>query len=121
LNSVMPSEFLARYIYSRNHYRSSDSTVKYAAFIPPQDKRLSVFRISGLAEKEIWDMGNKLRAHSILGRADIRAADVSETGLQLDPDDIPQRHVNITGWPEESSAIKLKAMVLAEKARFKLK
>lgn len=114
-------EILARYLYSRNHYRSSDNTVKHSAFIPPEDKRLSVFRISGLHENEVWSIGSNLRPQPLLGRADIKALFVSETGLLIDVDDIPPRHANIIGWPEESSAIKLIAIELAEKACLQLK
>jgi hypothetical protein len=88
---------------------------------PLPDKRLSVFRISGLHENDIWGIGENLRTQSLLGRADIKALAVFETGLSIDPDNTPPRHANIIGWPEDSSAIKLKAIELAEKAQLHLK
>ncbi|MDP2168139.1 MAG: hypothetical protein Q8J64_07400 [Thermodesulfovibrionales bacterium] len=122
LNTVAPHETLARYIYSKHHYRSSDHTVKYAAFVPPKDnRRLSIFRISSLPENEIWAIGKNLRQQSLLGRADIKALDVFQIGLSIDPDNTPPHHANITDWPSEDSAIKLKAIELAEKARFYIK
>jgi hypothetical protein len=120
LDNIDVQETLARYIYSRNHYRSSDHTVKHSAFIPPKDKRLSIFRISSLSESEIWSIGGTLRAQSLLGRADIKALSIWETGLSIDPDDTPPRHANIVGWPNEDSAIMLKAIELAEKAQLHL-
>lgn len=121
MNHVETEETLARYLYSKNNYRSSDLTVKYSAFMPPEDKRLSVFRISELTENDVWSIGVNLRPQPLLGRADIKALYVSEIGLLIDADDIPQRHANIIGWPEEASAIKLKAVELAEKACLCLK
>jgi hypothetical protein len=89
--------------------------------MPPEDKRLSVFRISGLHENEVWSTGVNLRSQTLVGRADIKALSVLETGLLIDADDIPPHHANIIGWPEEASAIKLKAVELAEKACLHLK
>lgn len=80
-----------------------------------------MFRILGLRENEVWALGEKLRPEPPLGRADINVAAVRETGLTVDADDIPPRHANIVGWPDEASAIKLKAMELAEQAILHLK
>ncbi len=44
-----------------------------------------------------------------------------EAGLFIDPDDIPPRHANIIGWPDEDSAIKLAAIELAQKAKLRMK
>ena len=121
---INAAEMLARYIFSRNQYSSSNQTVKYTAFIPPPEKRLSVFRISDLTENEILTIGDSigiLRSKPCAGRADIKATAVVESDLSIDADDIPPRHANIVGWPEEDSAIKLKAMELAEKAQLHLK
>lgn len=121
MSHVETEEILARYIYSKNHYRSSDHTARHSVFMPPEDRRLSVFRISGLQENDVWSIGDNLRSQPSLGRADIKALSVLEIGLLIDADDIPPRHANIIGWPEEASAIKLKAMELAEKASLRLK
>ena len=121
MSPIDSTEPLARFLYSKNHYRPSDHTVRHAAFMPPADKRLSVFRIFNLRENEVWRLGDTLRTETTLGHADIKALVVTETGLTVEADDIPPRHANIIGWPDESSEIKLKAMVLAEKASLRLK
>lgn len=121
MSPVDPTESLARFLYSKNHYRSLDHTVKHAAFMPPPNKLLSVFRIFDLQENEVWRLGDTLRAEQPLGRADIKTLYVTETGLTVDADDIPPRHANIIGWSDESSETKLKAIVLAEKASLRLK
>ena len=89
--------------------------------MPPEDKHLSVFRTTGLREYEIWQLGGTLRAKLLLGRADIAAAAVSETGLAVEADDSPARHANIVGWPDDNSATRLKALELSEKAHLRLK
>lgn len=119
---VEQAETLARYIYSKSYYRPSDNTVRHSAFMPPKNRRLSVFRIFGLRENEIWELGDNLRNDQpLLGRADIKAGSVNGTGLAVEADDIPHRHANIVGWPDDDSAIKLKALELAEKAHLHLK
>lgn len=114
------TEKLARYLFSKNHYRSSDQTVKHPAFIP-KDKQLSVFQITDLSEIDIWRVGESLRDRPLIGRADIRAKSVYKAELSIDPDNNPPRHANIIGWPDEPSAIKLKALELAQKATLHLK
>jgi hypothetical protein len=122
---VNPDENLARYLFSRKHYSTAYQTVKYTAFIPPPaNNRLSVFRISDLSGSEVWNIGENIgtqRGKTLFGRADIEAMSILETGLSINADDIPHRHANIIGWPEEASAIKLKAIELAEKAQLHLK
>ena len=121
MSHVDAAEILARYIFHRNHYRPSDNTVKYSAFMPPADKRLSVFRTSGLEEQAIWTLGESLRAQPLKGRADIAVAAVEETGLAVDADDIPPRHANVVGWPDDHSAIELKALELSQRAHLSLR
>jgi hypothetical protein len=90
--------------------------------MPPKNRRLSVFRVSGLLENEIWQLVDNLRTdQSLLGRADIKARSVNETGLAVEADDIPPRHANIIGWPDDDLAIRLKALELAETAHLHLK
>ncbi len=117
------SEILSRFILQRNWYRSSNNTVKYAAFMPnPKNGETSVFRTTGISDEEIWLIGERevatRRGKSIAGRADIEAAVVISLSLRVVPSEPPERHANITGWPDERSAQKLIAIKLAEKARF---
>ena len=121
MNQNENQKTLARYIYTRSQFRASDHTVKYSAFIPPEDRRLSVFRIAGLQDVEIWEIGERLRSQTLLARADIEPALVKTIGLGIEADEVPPRHANIIGWPEEESAIKLKAMELAKEAELQLK
>ena len=109
----------------RSQFKSSENKVKYSAFIPPQSLKLSVYRISGIQNQEIWNMGNeyvaKPQSKTVLGRADILASEVLNLGegLSLEPDPKPHpRHANITGWAVDKSKQKLVAIKLADKAKF---
>lgn len=124
--SISISEELAKFIFNKSQFSSSNNRVKYSVFLPPPNRRLSVFRISGLSVQEVWEIGETvglLRAIPLspLARADIKASSVLDAELEIDADDIPPRHANIVGWLEEDSAIKLKAIELAEKAQLHLK
>ncbi len=120
---INTSEDLARFIFSRSQFSPSNKRVKYSAFMP-LNKCLSVFRISGLSEHQVWEIGETVetqRELQLLARADINASSVNGTGLEIDADDNPPLHANIVGWPEEHSAVILKAKELAEKAELRLK
>lgn len=116
---VREEETLARYLFSKSHFRTSTNTVKHHAFMPPSDKRLSVFRTDELAEEEIWALGDSLRAEAMAARADITVLSVKATGLAVDPDEPPPRHACIVGWPPDESAILEKAVQLSLKALLK--
>ncbi|MDO9289223.1 MAG: hypothetical protein Q7T83_10570 [Thermodesulfovibrionales bacterium] len=124
MDQLSPSEDLAKFIFNRSQFSALNERVKYSVYIPPPNKRLSVFRIAGVPETEVWqigkDVGNE-RSLPLLARADIKVSVVTETGLRIELDDIPPRHANIIGWPEDASKVKLKAMMLADKAQLHLK
>lgn len=79
MEPVILSEKLARFILQKNWYRTSDNSVKYAAFMPnPNNGETSVFRIFGIFDIKVWDIGDRevgtKRDKPILGRADIVAS-----------------------------------------------
>jgi len=123
LAPVALSEILSRFVLKKDWYRSSDNSVKYAAFLPnPKNGETSVFRISGISDKEVWDIGNREVAKDpnrpILGRADISASNALARGLEVLTNEPPERHANIVGWPGEKSKQKLLALELAAEAHF---
>ncbi|MBF0566085.1 MAG: hypothetical protein HQK89_12680 [Nitrospirae bacterium] len=121
---VDPSEYLTTFIFSKNQFSLLNGRVKKYAFIPPKHRRLSVFRISELADHEVWEIGEKvgiLRELPLLARADITVLSVNNAGLYIDADDNPPHHANIVGWHEKDSEIKLKATELAESAQLYVK
>ena len=123
LGPVALAEILSRFVLKKDWFRPSDNSVRYAAFLPnPKNGETSVFRISGISDKEVWDIGNREVAKDpnrpILGRADISASNAVAKGLEVLPCEPPERHANIIGWPEEKSKQKLFALELAAEARF---
>jgi hypothetical protein len=120
---ITPSEVLSRFIMQTNWYRLSDNCVRYAAFMPnPKNGETSVYRISGISDREVWEIGDRevglKRDKPILGRADIGASFVITKGLNVVPSEPPIRHANIIGWPEQKSEQRLVALELAAEAIF---
>lgn len=124
-DSVQSSEILSRYIFDKIHYRTSDQSVKHTAFMPPPDDlRLSVFRISGLSDHDVWVIGESVGQASrrtLRGRGDIIAAEVRKQDLDIDPDNSPPRHASIVGWPEDKGERTVIAHTLASCATLRLR
>lgn len=121
--SISSIEILSRFIIRKSWIRSLNNTVKHDAFLP-KDGETSVFRIYGIAENEIWDIGERevaaTRGH-ILGRADITASIIRRNGLEAIPKEPPIRHAVIANWPSERSEQKLIAMELAAEAQLRIR
>jgi hypothetical protein len=118
--TVAPSENLSRYLLERSKFAAEANRVKYSAFMPAKTGAVSVFRTTELPDVEIWAIGGehiepKIRK-SVLARAEFEAGIPIGCNLQVVPDEPPPRHANIVGWPSEPSAVRLRAMQLAEKA-----
>lgn len=124
---VSPSESLGRYLTGKNYFSPLKGEVKFKAFMPPPGRRLSVYRIDGLSLDEVWDIGenNVVLAMSppktLYGVADIKAGVVERQSLKIEADDIPLRHANVVGWPEQEAEQMSLAQVLAAEAKLVLK
>ena len=117
---------LARYLIQSKDFSRAGNYVKARAFMPPPDRKTSVFQINGLTDNEIWDIGEdhvaRPQEKTLHGRGDILAAAVEKTKvLKIHYDNIPLRHANIIGWPEEKDRQKLLAQELAAEAELKLR
>lgn len=123
LGPIQASEPLARFLTSSSHY--SAGRVKQAAFLPPADLKLSVFRTGGMCEADIWTLGQKHverpTGRDLHGRAELAASAVDGCGLDVDPDDRPRRHANLVGWPTDKAERKQIALELAAAARLILR
>jgi hypothetical protein len=62
---------------------------------------LSSFCIDQLADVEVWNLLDQHLNKPAIGRAQFELDHVCVAGLVPDPDWVPERHVNILGWPEE--------------------
>ena len=92
--------------------------------MPNRDRELSVFRVQGISEEQIWTIGQNYvsepQGRTLYGRGDVSASVVVESKLTIIPDDNPPRHANIVGWPEDKSAQKLIALELAGKSTLRV-
>jgi hypothetical protein len=116
----------ARFIFDESHYAQTTGRVKPRAVEPSRhDNSTSVFLTDGLAEPDIWKLGDDhvvpLRGKPILARANLTRADITEAGLSLHIDNTPPRHANIRGWPTEKDQRKLRAQELASFATLTLR
>ena len=121
MEPVDSSEAISRFVLSRKWIRANN-TVRHIAFTPNKNGETSVFRISGITNNEIWDIGDReiapKRNRPILSRADINTAIVISNELKVIPSEPPKRHADITDWPEEKSEQKQIALELAAESEF---
>ena len=106
--NVPPGEKLTRFIRYGSHFSIVTNRVKYEAFLPHKNSvDLSVFRISGLSDSEVWAIGREYVATAespIKARADLSVGDVYENNLEVIPDEQSHElHANITPFPIEIS------------------
>ena len=127
IEPIKNNETLSRYILNSNQLSRLKNIAKPSAFMPTPNLQLSVFRIKGLEQNAIWEIGEKEVASKIkpiktlYGMAKILSLSVKSAGLIIDPDDTPPRHANIIGWPQKKDKQKMIAIELASKASLILK
>jgi hypothetical protein len=114
-------ETMSRYLTHRDEFPRN--IIRHSAFMPPiRNPRTSVYWISGIADEEVWNIGNTHVAPKrgpILGRADFNSLTVYQTGLAIDLTRIPHpRHADIIHWDQDRKKAKLQAMKLADAAIF---
>jgi len=123
LSPITATEILARFVVRRQWIRQ-DGTIRQDAFIPPPDLELSVTRHFGLAEHQLWAIGEQvateLQIVPLLGRADVSVEHVTRCKLDAVAAALPNNpnHAHLIGWPKEKSAQKMAAVELAGLARY---
>ncbi|MDX2415851.1 MAG: hypothetical protein QNK19_00100 [Xanthomonadales bacterium] len=115
------SEQIARYILSKRYFSVSNRAVKYGAYLPAPNGEASVYRISNISEKQIWDIGREYVAvpsmRTLYARGDTTATVVTKTGLEIVPETTKHSlHANIVNWPSEKHEQKMLALEIANKA-----
>jgi hypothetical protein len=129
----LPEEPLTRYLKNKSkEFDQKRGEVLVGAFLPPNNNTtISVFNISGMNEKSIWNMGRLWTVinpwprpsgeNSIKARADIKTSiiiDIEELNAKSVPSPNP-RHVDLTNWPSDESHKNLIALQIARKSIFK--
>jgi hypothetical protein len=107
--SVPPNEKLARFIFSKKHFSVEKREVKFKAFTPPSNSDdISVYRISGLSDSGVWEIGREYvqrKDRTIKARANLSAEAVYANNLEVVPDTLPHElHANIRPFPADRRA-----------------
>ena len=125
--SVCESEVLARFLLESSKFSRTANNVKARAFHPPPDRKLAVYRTLGLSNSTIAELGNQevaeLAGKTLYGWGNLICSEVLEIHdgcLSVEPDNVPPKHANIVGWPDEKSEVLLIAQELAQKAMLHL-
>lgn len=121
-DNVAASEQIARYILSKRYFSVSNRAVKYGAYLPAPNGEASVYRISNISEKEIWDIGREYVAgpskRTLYARGNTTAAVITKTGLEIVPETTQHSlHANIVNWPSEKHEQKMLAVEIANEAK----
>jgi hypothetical protein len=111
---------LARFCYVERYY--SKSHMRFAAFMPPPDLRLSMFVVDGMNDAEIHAHGVTWATQpgppplppKAFGKIGVEA--ILKQKLSVHRDNDPPRHAVVVGWPTEKSEWKLIAQELAAAA-----
>ena len=117
---VAPIEVVTRFLRHKSDYRTVPQVeARERAFLP--HRRLggapyatSIFMTGRLRDSDVWQLGEyKLGSTSLRGRADLRAGQVADIGLEPNADNRFRRHVDIIGWTDHNAEQKLQAQKLA--------
>jgi len=120
---VSDDECLARFLLNKKYIRKGKMKPHHAAFVPYSRVELSVSRIDGIEENEIWKLGERvveMRSDNVrlFGRAELQAFRYRQKEyLDVIKDEPPPRHAIVKGWPDIKAKQKMIALELAEDAR----
>lgn len=120
---VADDEPLARFLTSKGQFNQSG--VKLSAFLPnPKDGKTSVFRHGAEPQADLIaianeHIGSNRRVHGV---GIIRAEDVRAVQLNVQSQEPPPRHADITNWPPRMEKARQKeiAIRLAQRAKLVL-
>lgn len=120
MGSIARDEALSRFLFQSNQYKAS-SGVTYKAFFPRRvspagtEEDVSISRIQALSETGIWDLCARTvesGEREAKARADFKAGREPKP-LRSVPDEPPERHALVTGWPPLKERQKSLAQQLA--------
>src|SRR3972149_9848887 len=110
-------ERMSRFLLQQDEFRGG--VVRHSAFTPPKSRRKSIYWISAISDKEIWNIGDThvapARNLPILGRADFNSLVVYQHNLAIDLTGIPHpRHADIIDWDQDRKTARPQAQELAD-------
>jgi hypothetical protein len=117
-------EVLSRFIFTRSHFNQPQNRVKPDAFLPSKSPvETSIFRGVGLANDAIQQAGNIVGQQSgrrLKAWGDVPAGVIYDVGLSINPDNVPERHAAVTGWPDHKDEQLALAQDIAEASTLRL-
>jgi hypothetical protein len=117
-------ENLSRFIFSSSHFNTGQRRVKPDAFLPSRNQlETSVFRTADLNTAEVRQIGDMVgtqTGRNLKAWGDVLAGVVFDVGLAVRPDNNPERHAAIVGWPAEKDERLSLAQRLAAAAMLRL-
>lgn len=106
------------------HFSAKQGRVKPDAFLPSRESReTSVFRTVGLHPEEVRAIGDRVgqpSSRTLKAWGDVLAGVVFDVGLAVRPDNVPERHAAIIGWPGQKDEQLSLAQRLAASAALRL-
>ncbi|NOQ80510.1 MAG: hypothetical protein GQ546_14060 [Gammaproteobacteria bacterium] len=126
--TVDSSEIIARFLTSSSHVAKSKGRIKYASYLPAPDGETSVYRVSGISNHEIDDIGDKYVREpriknggkcTIHGWSEVEAIVILNTKIIIEPKTIPHaRHANLKNWLDTRIERIKQATDIANKATY---
>lgn len=136
---IVGRERISRLLFQKGQFSRQKNAVKARAFIPPEDRQLSVAYTEGLSEEQILEIAKRvlagMRVHNpdinYYGRADFFASEVlaalsetprlEATRLRIIRDDEGYSgHCTVQGWPEDVDIWDLIASKIATNCKLEL-
>lgn len=123
-------EPLARFLTSKEHFRTSDGgRVHHSAFkLPNGMNNISVYRTKDMSTQEIWNLAHnevtmrRIDHAEVLAMARISVREVETIRLRIDPNGVPHpRHANIENWPIQKEDLLERRQALANAAVLSIK
>lgn len=105
---VGPNENLSRFIFSSRHFGRQPPRVKAEAYMPHRGE-VSVFRVDGLTNAKIWEIGIKIatsRDRPLYARGDTAAHKVRRIGLEAMPAEPPLHHARSWAGQKTTSHVR---------------
>lgn len=113
---------VSRFLLASNQFARTLGRVKGVAFMPPPNRRLSVFDTTESEETRIWELGEAHvaapRGRRLHARADVERAAIDDESLRLEAAPPPPEHFDVVGWPAEDAGAREEiALRLADRSR----
>ena len=100
-------ETVTRFLMFSQWYRA-DQTIKYEAFMPPDDLEFSVTRLLEATDSELWDVGARVAMASgrnLHGRADVSVQRFLGHQLRVQAESLADNpnHAKVMGWSTDKA------------------